>query len=182
MLPNQNTIQNTANMKLSFATEINQQPNYFLEKIWKGLLQGPGSLEESYQNYQRRYLGKFGQCWDGDTFGEFLEPKLHTIRKDAANEWSAGLDIQLVVNIKTPDEFQFAPTLKCQSVQRIQIDYSNLINAAGPAVFIDYQLIDQETLLCLAINDGFPTIADFFAYFNKEFTGNLIHWTPISYT
>jgi len=168
-------------MKLSFGTEVNHQPNYFLEKIWKGLLQGPGNLEESYQNYQRRYLEKFGKCWDGDTFGEFLEPKLHTIRRDLDNEWTAGIDIQLVININTPDEFQFAPTLKCQSVQRIQIDYSNLINDDGPAVFIDYELLDRETLAKLAINDGFPTISDFFFYFNEEFTGNLVHWTPIRY-
>lgn len=182
MPPHHNIIQNTGKMKLSFGTEVNHQPNYFLEKIWKGLLQGPGSLEESYQNYQRRYLEKFGKCWDGDTFGEFLEPKIHTIRRDLDNEWTAGMDIQLVVNINSLDEFQFAPTLKCQSVQRIHIDYSNLINDDGPAVFIDYELVDRETLVRLAINDGFPTIADFFFYFNEEFTGNLIHWTPVRYT
>jgi hypothetical protein len=59
-------------MKLSFGTEINNQPNYFLEKIWQGLLLGPGDLEESYNEYQRRYLQKFGKSWDGDTFSEFL--------------------------------------------------------------------------------------------------------------
>ena len=168
-------------MKLSFGTEVNHQPNYFLEKIWKGLLLAPGDLEESYLNYQGRYITKFGKSWDGDTFSEFLEPKIHTIRRDLDNEWAAGLDIQLVINLNTLDEFQFAPTLKCQSVQRIQIDYSNLINDNGPAVFIDYELLDRETLVKLAINDGFPTISDFFHYFNEEFSGNLIHWTRLRY-
>ncbi|HEY0175904.1 MAG TPA: hypothetical protein VGC08_05965 [Pedobacter sp.] len=167
-------------MKLSFGTEVNRQPNYFLEKIWKGLLLGPGSMEESYLNYQGRYISKFGKSWDGDTFGEFLEPKLHTIRRDLDNEWMPGMDIQLVINMNTVDEFQFAPTLKCQAVQRIQIDYSNLINE-GPAVFIDYELLDREMLARLAVNDGFPTIADFFLYFDEEFSGNLIHWTPLTY-
>lgn len=167
-------------MKLSFGTEVNHQPNYFVEKIWKGLLLGPGYMEESYINYQGRYITKFGKCWDGDNFGEFLEPKIHTIRRDLDNEWAAGLDIQLVVNLNTVDEFQFAPTLTCQSVQRISIDYSNLINE-GPAVFVDYELLDRETLSHLAKNDGFPTIADFFLYFNEEFTGNLIHWTSLKY-
>ncbi|WP_158796144.1 hypothetical protein [Pedobacter sp. L105] len=169
-------------MKLSFGTEVNHQPNYFLEKIWKGLLQGPGKLEESYLNYQSRYLEKFGQFWEGDTFGEFLEPKIHTIRRDADHEWKAGMDIQLVINLNTPDEFQFAPLLKCQSVQRIQIDYSNLISEKGPAVFIDYELLDRVTLAQMVMNDGFPTIDDFFLYFNEEFTGNLIHWTPLIYS
>ena len=168
-------------MKLSFGTEVNHQPNYFLEKIWKGLLLGPGDLEGSYQDYQRRHLEKFGKCWDGDTFGEFLEAKIHTIRRDLDNEWRAGMEIQLVINLNSTDEFQFAPILRCQSVQRIQIDYSNLINDDGPAVFINYELIDKETLVCLVINDGFATVEDFFLYFNEEFTGNLIHWTPLKY-
>jgi len=167
-------------MKLSFGTQVNHQPNYFLEKIWLGLLQGPGNLEESYYNYQRRYIEKFGKTWDGDSFGEFLEPKIHTIRRDLDNEWKAGMDIQLVINLNSPDEFQFVPTLKCQSVQRIQIDYSNLIND-GPAVFIDYELMDRYSLAQLVVNDGFPTIDDFFLYFNEEFSGNLIHWTPLRY-
>lgn len=168
-------------MKLSFGTVVNNQPNYFLEKIWKGLLAGSENMEEVYQNYQRRYLEKFDNCWDGDTFGEFLEPKIHTIRRDIDNEWRAGMDIQLVINLNTPDEFQFAPTLKCQSVQRIEIDYSNLINENGPVVFIDYELVDKQTLVKLVINDGFPTIEDFFSYFNEDFSGNLIHWTTLQY-
>jgi hypothetical protein len=167
-------------MKLSFGTEINNQPNYFLEKIWQGLLLGPGDLEESYNEYQRRYLQKFGKSWDGDTFSEFLEPKLHTIRRDIDNLWASGMDIQLVVNINSPDEFQFAPTLKCHSVQRIQIDYSNLLGE-GPAVFIDYELLDADQLEKLSINDGFATVSDFFSYFNEEFTGNLVNWSPVKY-
>jgi len=168
-------------MKLSFDTTINNQPNYFIEKIWKGLLIGPGDLEESYLNYQGRHLDKFGMFWDGDTFSEFLEPKIHTLRKDPENLWRTGMDIQLVINKDKINEFQFAPALRCQSVQRIQIDYSNLINDDGPAVFIDYEMADKETVKNLAINDGFATVADFFYYFDGEFTGNLIHWTPLKY-
>jgi hypothetical protein len=168
-------------MKLSFGTEVNHQPNYFLEKIWKGLLNGPGNLEESYFSYQGRYIAKFGQCWDGDRFSDFLEPKIHTIRRDLDNEWTPGMDIQLVINLNTIEEFQFAPALKCQSVQRIQIDYSKLIDPSGPAVFVDYQLLDKPSLVDLVKNDGFPTVADFFSYFNEDFNGNLIHWTPLKY-
>lgn len=169
-------------MKLSFGTTVNSQPNYFIEKIWKGLLNGPGNLEESYMNYQGRYLDKFGDFWDGDTFSEFLEPKFHTIRRDPDNLWKAGMDIQLVIHQGTQDEFQFAPPIKCQTVQRIQIDYSKLINTDGPAVFIDYELVDKETLVQLALNDGFPTVSDFFYYFNEEFSGNLVHWSNLTYS
>ena len=168
-------------MKLSFGTEVNGQPNYFIEKIWKGLLQGSGDLEETYYSYQRRYIQKFGKSWDGHSFNEFLEPKFHTIRRDIDNEWAAGMDIDLVVNINTPEEFQFAPTLRCQSVQRIQIDYSRLLNPHGPSMFIDYQLVDNQTLVKMVRNDGFPTVFDFFNYFDEEFNGSLVHWTPLSY-
>lgn len=168
-------------MKLSFGTTINNQANYFIEKIWKGLLAGPGNLEETYLSYQGRYLDKFDTFWDGDTFSEFLEPKIHTIRRDLENRWKIGEEIQLVINLDKSDEFQFAPTIRCQSVQRIHIDYSYTIHTEGPAVFIDYEMVDRDTLVKLAINDGFPTISDFFYYFNEEFTGNLIHWTPLSY-
>lgn len=168
-------------MKLSFETKFYNQPNYFIEKIWRGLLIGSQDFERSYQNYQRRHLEKFGVCWDGVDFGEFLEPKLHTIRKDLDHEWSPGKVIQLVINLNAAEEFHFAPQLNCVAVQRIHIDYSGLIKENGPAVFLDYELLDQETLARLAVNDGFPTIADFFLYFHQEFTGNLIHWTPVKY-
>lgn len=168
-------------MKLSFGTSFFDQPNYFVEKIWRGLLAGSADFLISYDSYQRRHLEKFGNCWDGDDFGEFLEPKLHTIRQDLDNEWSAGKDIQPVVHLNSIDEFQFAPSMTCTAVQRIHIDYSGLIKENGPAVFIDYELLDQQTVALLAINDGFPTIEDFFLYFDGEFTGNLIHWTPVRY-
>ena len=168
-------------MKLSFGVTVNNQPNYFIEKIWKGLLDGPGNLEEVYLNYQGRYLDKFGRFWDGDTFSEFLEPKIHTIRADPDNLWKAGAEIQLVIHKDTPYEFQFAPNIRCLSVQRIHIDYSRLINTEGPAVFIDYQLLDKESLVRLAINDGFATVSDFFYYFNEEFSGNLVHWSALNY-
>lgn len=168
-------------MKLSFGTTVNNQPNYFIEKIWRGLLNGPANLEESYISYQGRHLEKFGGFWDGENFGEFLEPKIHTIRKDTENKWREGMEIQLVIRQHERDEFQFAPVVKCLGVQRIQIDYSHTIND-GPAVFIDYQLLDKETLAALAVNDGFGTVADFFYYFNEEFSGNLVHWTPLKYS
>lgn len=168
-------------MKLSFGTIFNNQPNYFLEKIWIGLRAGGTDLEDTYFNYQRRHLEKFGRCWDGDTFGEFMEAKIHTLRRDIGNHWKAGENIQLVTGLNTPDEFQFAPVLKCQSVQRIEIDYSGLISSRVPAVFMDYELADEATVARLAVNDGFATVEDFFLYFNEDFIGNLVHWTPCRY-
>ena len=33
----------------------------------------------------------------------------------------------------------------------------------------------------LAKNDGFESVEDFFAYFNKDFKGKIIHWTDLQY-
>jgi hypothetical protein len=167
-------------MKLSFATIIDDKPNYFLEKIWKGLLLNHSNLESMYMEYQRRHLNKFGSFWDGDTFREFLLPKVHTLRKDLKKEWKPGMEIQLVINQYMEDEFQFAPALKCQSTQNIQIDYSNsIIN--GPALYVDYELLGPKETNQFAINDGFANAYELFDYFKEEINGTLIHWTSLRY-
>jgi hypothetical protein len=33
----------------------------------------------------------------------------------------------------------------------------------------------------IAVNDGFNGLFDFFKYFNKDFTGKIIHWTDLRY-
>jgi len=163
-------------MKLSFSTKIEDKPNYFLEKIWKGILQEHPNLENTYLDYQRRHLDKFGCFWDGDNYREFLNPKIHTIRRDVNKQWKKGMTINLVININENDEFQFAPVLKCQNTQNVQIDYSNFV-ITGPAVFVDYELYTNDQLEVLAINDGFTGSEEFFQYFNADFNGTLIHWT-----
>jgi hypothetical protein len=167
-------------MKLSFVTAIENKPNYFLERIWKGLLLGQANLDDVYMEYQRRHLDKFGSFWDGDNFREFLLPKIHTLRKDLKKEWKPGMEIQLVINQNNEDEFQFTPILKCQSTQNIHIDYSNAI-INGPAVFIDYELLGHKDTNQFAVNDGFENAEELFSYFNKDFSGTLIHWTSFRY-
>jgi hypothetical protein len=167
-------------MKLSFATSIDDKPTYFLEKIWKGLLLNRTDLETFYMDYQRRHLNKFGAFWDGDNFTEFLNPKFHSIRKDLKKEWKQGTEIQLVINFNEQNEFAFAPTIKCQSIQNIHIDYSKTVTDA-PAIFVDYQLLNASDTLEFAVNDGFLNTEDLFRYFKEDFQGTLIHWTDLRY-
>jgi hypothetical protein len=167
-------------MKLSFTTIIDKKPTYFLEKIWKGLLQDREDLGDIYMEYQRRHLDKFGCFWDGDDFREFLNQKIHTIRRDTERKWKPGMEIQLIINQNEQDEFQFAPLLKCQSTQEIHLDYSNTV-IDGPAVFINYELLSSSVTNELAINDGFSNKEDLFFYFKEDFHGTLIHWTDQQY-
>ena len=48
-------------------------------------------------------------------------------------------------------------------------------------VYIDNRTIAYPKLYKLAINDGFDSIEKFFEWFNKDFTGKIIHWTNLKY-
>ena len=36
-------------------------------------------------------------------------------------------------------------------------------------------------MLNLVQNDGFASISDFLKFFNKDYTGKIIHWTDLKY-
>lgn len=165
-------------MTLSFSTTVNGKPNYFIEKIWATLVNTDQIAISDYHNYRFDFNEKFGRDWDewdwpmsGEGF------KRHTIREDKNDRWGAGRLIHPVIKPKGRFSagFQFAPVIKCVSVQEVEI------NSDECSVFIDGGLVANETVYELATNDGFETIADFFAYFNKDFTGKVIHWTDLKY-
>lgn len=173
-------------MTLSFSTVINGKPNYFIEKIWTGL---DPMITPDYYCFNEEYVKQFGKHWDGawtETTETNFPPKLHTIRQDEKNRWGAGCDIHFVINNRTPNRFQFAPVIKCVSVQEIEIKSDNQSLSNGYSVnfktiIVDGKMLDGMDIYQLAINDGFDSVEDFFAYFNKDFTGKLIHWTDLKY-
>lgn len=173
-------------MTLSFSTKINGKPNYFVEKIWESFFSEHLGVTTAISNICNalRYKDQFGEYWDG--YKEEHNPKLHTIREDKSNRWGAGCDIHMVINNRTKDRFQFAPVIKCKLVQTIVIKH----NSGKPSVYVDGKDIYEwdceiengyPALKKLAINDGFDSVEDFFAYFNKDFTGKIIHWTDLKY-
>lgn len=172
-------------MTLSFSTQINGEPNYFIEKIWCGLLKNETVDELEYPDHICNYLDRFGKKWDGieNDLPIICAPKIHTIRADKKDRWKVGNKIHFVINNRTKDRFQFAPVIKCTGVQDIEIVYSRSRNDDTPFVFIgdDRVLLRTHELFELAKNDGFDSIADFFAWFNSDFKGKIIHWTDCSY-
>lgn len=175
-------------MTLSFGTQINGKPNYFIEKIWRAIVMHkliPAS-SSAYHSCKWEYKDKFGNFWDG-AFSMY-NPKLHTIRNDEKNRWKAGVNIHPVIKPKGRFSagFQFAPVIECKSTQTIRISYED----GKPNVYIDgfpfyfhtrRNTFGEDKMNQLAINDGFDSMADFFAYFNTDFTGNLIHFTDLKY-
>lgn len=165
-------------MKLSFGTVINDQPNYFIEKIWKGLMALSSHLDNEYYRYQERHIQKFDRNWDGDNYTEFLEPKVHTIRRDPEGFWHPGMEIAMVIYKDTSDEFQFAPTLHCISIQTLEIRQSA---ADRYRVSVDGNILDEQQINTLAINDGFPSAEELLSYFSGNFSGRILHWTALKY-
>lgn len=171
--------------------ELAGKPTFFLSKIWEDL---ECDYPEEYIEYVDAYMSKFGgQGWDvGSPF-----PKTHTIREDGNNRWKAGNDIHFVINSRTKDRFQFAPVIKCVSVQTIEIIGAQTIYncATGKEkhlikeVIVDGKYLSLHEIQLLAYSDGFPTVRDFFNFFkvdtgnpfNHKFVGKIIHWTDKKY-
>lgn len=169
-------------MTLSFTQTINGKPNYFPQKIWKSL---PGHIRVNFVEVcYTPYFNKYGKTID---MMDVPEPKLHTIRLDPHNRWRAGMNIHPVINNRTSNRFQFAPTIPCVSVQKIEIYITGTGLLRAALVYIDDDVFYDDLtginrgIEQLAINDGFDNTDDFFAYFNKDFTGSMIHWTDLKY-
>lgn len=189
-------------MTLSFSTRWPEKMgpryagkrNYFANKIIKWCWQNiPEETNYLIQNRTKEEEELFDRV---DPFGnltvyqtEMLKPKIHTIREDSKDRWRAGVNIHPVINNRTKDRFQFAPVMEVKSIQNIEIIYDEEIcNAHGvePVIKIDGRAInfhydDIDEYDNLAVNDGFESVHQFCSWFDKDFTGKIIHWTDFKY-
>lgn len=172
-------------MKLSFKQEVEGWKTYFAEKINASFDKKSESIELICKKQQP--LIHFEKiCLIENIKDNKFSPKLHTIREDKKNKWQSGNKIHFTYNNRSLNEYYFAPTAKCLSVQFIKIywDINNI-----PSVEIVNKREWLETSECLsdieietlAINDGFESAEDFFKWFPSEFVGKIIHWTDLSY-
>lgn len=180
-------------MILPFQTKINGKPTYFVEKIIAGLYRNGiiddrkgKSLIETYFNFIKSPLPS-PIFYKGS-------PKIHTIREDKHNRWQVGKMIDFYINNRTKKAFRFAPRVAVTAVQNIAIHWTGECRELTPClantgefynyveVVIspdseDYRLLTIKEVEQLARNDGFNNAEDFFAYFNGNFKGKIIHWT-----
>lgn len=134
---------------------------------------------------------------------ELIQPKVHTIRLDKNNRWRKGVLIHFFINARQKNMFQFAPVLPVISTQDIEFRYKE--NSAAVTcldikfdrictIFIDGKfygdaylmnngkvISSSYTIEKLAKNDGFEKADDFFAFFNEDYNGKIIHWTDLKY-
>lgn len=167
-------------MTLGYSTKIKGKPNHFVEKIWAGLISEiKGISINDYEIYSKSHMNKFGTEMS-EYVGVFIDPKIHTIRADNKDRWKAGNNIHSVINNRTKNRFQFAPVVPCVSAQKIKITY--LMGCGDyPSVKIDGHILKYNKIEQLAKNDGFDSVEDFFAWFDWDFEGKIIHWTNFKY-
>lgn len=98
--------------------------------------------------------------------------KLHTIREDYTERWKQGNKIHFATGVRTGLYNQFHSGT-CTGIQSIEI--------ADRTVFISGKRIDD--IEELAINDGFDSVDDFWAWFDvyTPFIGKIIHWSNFRY-
>lgn len=145
---------------------IGAKKTFFVFKIQK-------AIQNECAKYSQKILFNHGHI--GANLMDAVTPKLHTIREDKTDRWKPGNDIHFVINDRNKNREQFLPTVKCVSTQKIEI-------IAKPCmVIVDDIVLSIDATRLLAINDGFTSVAEFFAYFNTDFTGKIIHWTNLKY-
>ncbi len=169
-------------MILSFTTQLNGKPTFFVEKILIGINKHIGTYSTGLflKTFQKRFESKPPVNYNS---------KIHSIRKDEKNRWRPGMKIHFYINARQNNMFWFAPVLPVVSIQKINIEYlPSLNNKICKVVWIDDNIFydegfnfNQKGMLEFVNNDGFDTIEDFFDYFKEDFTGILIHWTDLKY-
>jgi len=153
-------------MTLAFSQTLNGKQTNFVNKILQSI---PGRstiiFDENFQVIK-------------------VTPKIHTIREDKKDNWKPGRQIHFVINNRTAKREQFGPVMPCISTQTININWG--YNKEDEQfnelmVLVDGNELTKTQIDELAKNDGFDSTEDFLKYFNKNFTGKLIHWTDFKY-
>lgn len=166
----------------------------FVEKLWSGFLINNLVTAEQLNFYAEAYKRKFFKPFFGTSDSVSLKPKLTSIREDKNNLWKPGRKIHFIINNRTKNRFQFAPVIEVKKVQHIHIDY---YIKDSVCVFIDDELVcygslkDKNRFFSslsndidinnVAVNDGFDSVQQFFNWFDRDFTGKIIHWTDLRY-
>lgn len=150
----------------------------------------PGHLVGKPTEFRKRILNSLAMqypIWKrtAAALPDLYLTKPHTIRK--GKRWRPGMLIHFFEWTGKPyrsPHFKFAPKVTCVSTQEIDIIWTDPDKASlpQPLIFIDRVWIcDEQQKLNLAINDGFDSLESFYAWFNQDFSGQIIHWTNLKY-
>lgn len=126
-----------------------------------------------------------------------FKPKTHTIR--AGNRWKPGMKLHMAYGVRTKNYQQFnkgIPELEVvKGVQRIEIKWYTfhmkglpIMGTKDSSTRVPKVIIDSteysgacSQVRQLATNDGFDSLEDFYRWFNKDFEGQIVHFTNYKY-
>ena len=182
-------------MFLEFASLINNEPTYFVERIWSGLFDFTDQNFIEYSEYLTEYRQKYKDPSKTifDEKVQHIQPKIHTIRTDKHDKIHAGTFFKPCIKTKDGSLYQFAPALEVVSIQRIVIAY---IHGKENFPFISIQDENYREVKKLspvqhfnyiteldriAKNSGFDSVEKFLKFFNKNTVKKIIHWTKFKY-
>jgi len=108
--------------------------------------------------------------------------KIHSIREDAGNRRRIGQKIHCAYGARTKKYDCFLETTVV-GIQKFEIKWIGEVNLPWRSwfIFVDEKKLDAWGCYELYKNDGFETMGGFLAWFNKSFTGKIIHWTDFKY-
>jgi Ser/Thr protein kinase RdoA (MazF antagonist) len=113
------------------------------------------------------------------TYEKAYPAKIHTFRSNF--RWTEATKIHFQIWTGKPyntPTFQFAPVIQCVSTQKIEIIYAE--HTESPFIWLDDKPFN-DSIYDISVNDGFPTLNKFNKFFNKDFEGQILHWTPYKY-
>ncbi len=131
---------------------------------------------DDYLMFWIEHIKKFDVKWDRPNTGSW-KLKRHTIR--AGKRWRPGMMIDFWINMRTKDQFRFAPRVPVVSVQDIEIKHG--FAKSHRQVIVNTWIMPNDEVEELAINDGFPDLESFFKWFDSDFEGQIIHWSDLKY-
>lgn len=182
----------------SMGPEYAGKQTHFVSKIWAGYPLTINNGKNTIPAFPKEYF----ECRRKGLIDWYAHiPKYHTFRKDEQDRWKVGMKIHPVINNRTKDRFQFMPEMEVKGIQKIEIKYHGpVIKAANRdrvLIHIDDRFIgcaswdhvnqmyvDQNynrNITKVALNDGFDSVEQFFAWFNEDWSGKIIHWTDLKY-
>lgn len=187
--------------KVDFATYLQGKPSLFPDKIWAFKFRY--CSPHRYRDFEAKYANRF------DPYGFIswnkLNPKIHTIRKDVSDKLKKGDVIRPVINLNTPQEFQFATNIEIKGIQSIEINYDRkkdlqpIITIDGKSIkpigcetpvrknnrlYADELKAAQEYddfFSDFYLNCGFDHAEDFIRFFPENYKGKIIHFTNFKY-
>ena len=158
------------------------EETHFVEKLWRMALNESKFSQNDLYDYGIKYFVQFKRSFD-DPMN--YNPKLHTIRGISNRYKVRQLQQPFIWTGKPYKEpiFRFMPLLPLISKQKIEIIWLKRLGKFGriPFVIIDGKLKRFSVIEKLAKNDGFDSIQYFFEWFNKDFEGEIRHYTDLKY-